>query len=366
MNASNIKTKLKNGKYSTLSKDDKLDYYTDNIVRIVQYVYLSKDGGAAVIKDNMYSEAFDDINVIVKTYIDYLAADEALTYVASKHGYSVDFDATYAVIKAYYETYYLSGFTADEVTAAADAYAALNAVVPTVTASGKVDDYLAVCANIKALENLGINAETDSKKGGKDYTDATKDLKNTSSSAIRDTAALHGTTFVEIATIYFTAKAYYEDAITAYAIVEEAELNKGKVDSNVMNEALDKFNVVKTEYEAFKAIYEALDAMVADRIDEIKEIVKVTGSNDDFVAGVDAAIKNYSPEEEDDDDNKNDESDAAVSKYSTKNIVAVTYGNKDGSAYKTILLNYNNYSVCVEYNGTEYIIPAYEFVVANN
>ena len=57
------------------------------------------------------------------------------------------------------------------------------------------------------------------------------------------------------------------------------------------------------------------------------------------------------------------EEDEVVSKYATDNIVAVTYGNADGSAYKTIILNYNNYDVNIEYMGVMYTIPAYYFVV---
>ena len=55
------------------------------------------------------------------------------------------------------------------------------------------------------------------------------------------------------------------------------------------------------------------------------------------------------------------------SKYMVENVVAITYGNADGTAYKTILLNYNNYTVRApyEYEGVtyEYNIPAYEYVV---
>ena len=47
------------------------------------------------------------------------------------------------------------------------------------------------------------------------------------------------------------------------------------------------------------------------------------------------------------------------SRYTTENIVAVTYGN----GYKTILLNYNNYTVRIVYDEIEYTIPAYEFVI---
>ena len=48
-------------------------------------------------------------------------------------------------------------------------------------------------------------------------------------------------------------------------------------------------------------------------------------------------------------------------------IVSVTYGTKnaDGSysAYKTFILNYNNFSVNVEYGDVTYTIPAYGYVV---
>ena len=47
-------------------------------------------------------------------------------------------------------------------------------------------------------------------------------------------------------------------------------------------------------------------------------------------------------------------------------IVAVTYGDEaDGSysKYKTFVLNYNNFSVNVEYDGVTYTIPAYGYVV---
>lgn len=60
------------------------------------------------------------------------------------------------------------------------------------------------------------------------------------------------------------------------------------------------------------------------------------------------------------------EEEQEVSKYATDNIVAVTYGNADGSAYKTVILNYNNYDVNIEYMGVMYTIPAYYFVVHEN
>ncbi len=58
-----------------------------------------------------------------------------------------------------------------------------------------------------------------------------------------------------------------------------------------------------------------------------------------------------------------EEEEIISDRYATENLVAVTYGNDNGTAYKTMLLNYNNYAVRVVYNGFAYTIPAYEFVV---
>lgn len=69
---------------------------------------------------------------------------------------------------------------------------------------------------------------------------------------------------------------------------------------------------------------------------------------------------------------KTDEVVTETSKYYTDDgrIVAVTYGSKDTSdsttkyaAYKTFLLNYNNFSVSVEYDGVTYTIPEYGYIV---
>ena len=48
------------------------------------------------------------------------------------------------------------------------------------------------------------------------------------------------------------------------------------------------------------------------------------------------------------------------------NIVAVTYGGKngvDGDPYRTFILNYNYFSVTVEFEGVSYTIPAFGYVV---
>jgi hypothetical protein len=78
------------------------------------------------------------------------------------------------------------------------------------------------------------------------------------------------------------------------------------------------------------------------------------------------------PKDDDNTDEGDEEKEEDTnSTYATENIVAVTYGYAIGDPYKTIILNYNNYTVNVVYdhtddgidNGIEYTIPAYEFVV---
>ena len=46
-------------------------------------------------------------------------------------------------------------------------------------------------------------------------------------------------------------------------------------------------------------------------------------------------------------------------------IVAVTYG-EEGSPYRTFLLNYNYYTISVDYNGTTYEIDRYDYVVIDH
>ena len=56
--------------------------------------------------------------------------------------------------------------------------------------------------------------------------------------------------------------------------------------------------------------------------------------------------------------------DAPKDKYSVgNNVVAVTYGADMGNAYKTLLLNFNDYAIKTTYNGVNYTIEAYGYVV---
>ena len=63
-----------------------------------------------------------------------------------------------------------------------------------------------------------------------------------------------------------------------------------------------------------------------------------------------------------------EEEQEVFDKYAVEagSIVVVTYGGKNGvdsDAYKSIILNYNNFSVNVEYEGMIYTLPAYGYVV---
>ncbi len=56
--------------------------------------------------------------------------------------------------------------------------------------------------------------------------------------------------------------------------------------------------------------------------------------------------------------------DAPKDKYAVdNNVVAVTYGSEMGTAYKTLLLNFNDYAIKTTYNGVNYTIEAYGYVV---
>ncbi len=61
--------------------------------------------------------------------------------------------------------------------------------------------------------------------------------------------------------------------------------------------------------------------------------------------------------------NEEEEVEEEDSKYITDNVVCVVFGNDDGEAYKSVILNYNNYAVKVEYDGIIYTIQAHYFAI---
>ena len=131
-----------------------------------------------------------------------------------------------------------------------------------------------------------------------------------------------------------------------------------------------------TYTDSISSYYNMAVAGSKSTMDQIFDIIancKVEGSEASldpaFKESVEKRLPKDDATDDDDDDDKKDEE--TVSRYHSENIVVVTYGSEMGDPYKSIILNYNNYTVNVVYdhtddgidNGIEYTIPAYEFVV---
>ncbi len=117
-----------------------------------------------------------------------------------------------------------------------------------------------------------------------------------------------------------------------------------------------------TLYEYRQSIRDYYDsaADIAKQIREITAEKTLLGGDDSFDEAVQTRINNSNISRE---EAVEEEEVEEYSRYTTENIVAVTYGSDNGDPYKTIILNYNNYTVTVVYNDVEYTVPAYEFVV---
>ena len=124
-----------------------------------------------------------------------------------------------------------------------------------------------------------------------------------------------------------------------------------------------------TRYTYSRCIKSCYDEIVAKGEDVIKAVVGLVANesaNDSAILDDILARMNITERiGHRDDDAEEEDVDDETSKYATENIVCVVYGNDDGSAYKTIILNYNNYAVKIEYDGVLYTIPAHYFVVHN-
>ena len=157
---------------------------------------------------------------------------------------------------------------------------------------------------------------------------------------------------------------YYRKEAVKYDGVEVATLADGtviKLDGDVYYS--ENADGTYTRYNYYKSVAEycALTLATALETKQLAAAITATGGDDAFMEDVQKRIdRNNTTVEKDDEDELEDD---VASRYTTKNIVVVTYGNDDGTPYKSVLLNYNNYSVTVVYEDYEYTIPAYEFVV---
>lgn len=161
--------------------------------------------------------------------------------------------------------------------------------------------------------------------------------------------------FTKITPVEYPGEAISTDGATIYTLENEAgEVITNEDGSIKYVSGTDHNNYhtymltssAKTMREEFEA---ALDKIIQDTVaygQKTEEEIREYLTKNDVVV-----------EEEDDGD------DTEYNKYATEGIIAVTYGTLEGEAYKTMLLNYNNYAVNITYNGKNYTIPAYDFVV---
>jgi len=169
---------------------------------------------------------------------------------------------------------------------------------------------------------------------------------------------------------YIVENSYYGSGVyelaepTVYDGVEVATLADGTkiyVDGNVYYSVNEDGTYTRYEYKmSIEESCNIIEANVEKAFDSSYTVVANSGDKT-FKDQVEARIDRNEPDDEEDNEDKTEEEES--SKYTTENIVAVTYGNADGSDYKTVILNYNDYYVSVKYGDIEYTIPAYEFVV---
>ena len=161
------------------------------------------------------------------------------------------------------------------------------------------------------------------------------------------------------------------------------------IDATVLYE--DCAELLDTAYNAVTLLLNAghsedeqivVDALAfAQNAESILESIKAAADKcNSYVAGIYKKVADHATEEEieerldryEDEETEDEEDVEEETIYTSNNgnIVAVTYGGKNGNdneAYKTFILNYNNYAVTVKYkvNGEVriYTIPANEYVV---
>ena len=137
------------------------------------------------------------------------------------------------------------------------------------------------------------------------------------------------------------------------------------IDGSLIYVSVDE-NGIYTRYNYNKSISGCYDEAVALKND-IKSIAANATFDADFYDDLEEKIEIFNKMQANKDNKDDVVEEQEESKYAVENIVAVTYGNSDGCAYKTILLNYNNYTVRVSYkhNGVtyDYNIPAYGYVI---
>ena len=175
--------------------------------------------------------------------------------------------------------------------------------------------------------------------------------------------------------------AWLEDQLEVIRVAKE-----GTSAEYQYTEALAQLNAAKEYLQSAKdeqlAKYNALtgnvavEAAVEALLNQVVEIVNAYNTaNPDAPLTVDLTMDSikeegtYVPEPDDTGDDNTEEEEVISDYYITDNsVVSVTYGTIDDAtgqktAYKTFILNYNNFAVRVTYNGVVYTVPGNGYVV---
>ena len=176
-------------------------------------------------------------------------------------------------------------------------------------------------------------------------------------------ANLHYTATLEEGYKYYTDDSNYNKYVPVEPTVLAGELVETLSDGTEIYFDGETYYSVNedgsyTKYNYYQSVKSYYDTIINDAATLRKNVAAALApaGDADFDKDVQVRIdRNHMSNDRDEEEVVEEE----YSRYTTENIVAVTYGND----YKTILLNYNNYTVRIVYDEIEYTIPAYEFVI---
>ena len=135
------------------------------------------------------------------------------------------------------------------------------------------------------------------------------------------------------------------------------ELSKGDYDIKVVNDIKEKYDASVSSRDYILSYVESFEANY--KANYYENMLKLDPDHDYYKVEEEKPVE--PPKEEDKDEYK-------YTKYTNDNgnIVAVTYGGKNGNddeAFRTFILNYNYFDITVVYNETTHTIPAFGYIV---
>lgn len=156
----------------------------------------------------------------------------------------------------------------------------------------------------------------------------------------------------------------------AGTLEELSDIRSGElVEGSIYRDENGYFSSVTDESGTTHYIYyvyqRAYNGMLTDVDGMINDIINRVASHDaEYAQTLREKYQKASQDTEKKDDSSTDTDNEATdvaSKYTAESLVVVTYGSGN-KAYKHVVLNYNNFTVKVIFEGIEYTIPAYSFV----